>query len=1815
MAGNTIMTAKNSFSEGLVMDFAPDNTQANCLTSALNATLLTFNGNEMSLQNDMGNGRVETAYLPDGYVPVGTCEFGDIIYIVSYNPLIDKAQIGCFPSPERNLSSEETHNKINVSLLASDFQELDNNNPTGKLKTTSVKKILFNNSLHSGDQYIIYSNNLEGDYISDYGNTDHLKGKFPKLVKISIVSIEDSGKITYIDTDVKWYNNDYYIQQSTNNEEILKPDIDSYRSLVSSAYNTFASKVSGKLALLVELEKITGFDCTWEYYSAPKKLLCWAKIEETNLQDIANTHYPWYKSINNKLCFTETSEKESSCQPISDKNWRYDRGITYVNNKISKVWENTVEIEITEERYYYQNKFNISTNPLERIQFKDSSNVFLTIAQSENSYGIYINSGQTISIQGTEYNIYIPCYNNREAIGYHNSEGLSNLVEEASGTQTAEQYQKYCLNTFLGNTQNTDDYGNNLILIGKEGSPIYNNQEKISLKVFGSVFFEQPIMQLDSNEYFVRLSKFDVIQSEYEKDNIIYKPYNIYLNFNWTTNHPDVNPSCVLLTKSEWNNNGEKLPNPTQEEILISRCYQPENKISYKSYLQHSCVNQQKKYSTTKVTRAYDRLGNIIEGSYKINGEYDANGDRYKINDDIINNIIKLPICKNFYTFNLPKKEIKDGNIENIVQDLVYNYEFTPAMPYGKLDNLSISGYIDFNKIGTDSLLLNTWKYYVDNDVLTLTFGLEAYTEPNKKITEITLEFYDNKGLVTAYHLKNKNSYNGQFTNYFTLDNTDDNLTNKNHEDKTIYRPIIVESNVDYKNENYYILVNDTYEKIVEDPEIGDTIYEISSGILNKNSLYLVKIYASHQYVGLNNDVVGDPTYTELENRWLWTNGIFNQYFNTNKDFSELTPELTLDVNGSYSSIPDKWNWYSYKYQAPLGLYPVGDIKGLSANIQHINQIEDQNNVQLKITHNLKEDYNLTLKEANLEIDVALADHDLQNYPEQPKIKFANNDLFIMEQIYPTIDEQLTGKLNFDILGKQFNNLFNKNSGLDNSEIYSNYWESYKDTANLELILQDWKEEEYNTNLINLNGLYVLNKTSNLMILSETDDRADLVTDSNIDILNKPVELPNKWIYYYTKKEESSATYRMPTAPLTQDIIIQESETNKWTYSNTAPDDAILKFKCGEYKLQDNTIRYRGVSLVKALGETIQEYCLIELSDFNIDLNIPPKESDNWTTDLENIQTNLVNPYVIWTRYIVPKATLSGIDYIYSTETLEPTVYEYSESAYFDILHKNILELEPGSYEISSDNTFNLTISDENDVLIIEASGNNNYKFILSDKTKLYILVNMEQPYIIRKKIERESIKENVQYLDVNGILHDTTTTVKNTYTLSQIKDGIPLKFSAAKFSKYYITTAMKTVENLPIIKPVLTDKNSLDQYNLALVSYNNNYIPYFKNMIAIGLTNPSGEGSKLHVSYIDLLNDGQLTVNNQPDSYKRDQEKVKTCNYQIDGDNDRSYKLITTKLEEKPIFVPITLGYNNDEDKNARYKSITRGINMTIWHYYDITADSRIVDLKGSIGLLKGSDIYIADDWIDDNVTNYSNKVFALLRHMFKYENKGASANIINIDNQEYLEDNYSLYTRNLIVTIKEKGKTTFNLGNLDYRQYLENLHTNANLDFQENQPNISIKVLGTSKNIPFQARLNYEIPKIINTETNVSDILVEPSKLIPNLPETVQQSLEPNKLYMYNPKSQTFEDPNRIKYVYLYDDVIEQPNFENIKYNSTKMTALDVSKISKCFALYDDKVVCDKSPSIYDRDTYELTFTTDDGKYTMGINEFNKNLKFFKE
>ena len=105
----------NTWSKGLQMDTNPMVQNNDTLTGALNATFITQNGNEVILQNDMGNRRVDNAVLPDGYEPVGIQEYGGIIYIAAYNPITNRSQIGSFPSPERRIN-EIDDNSLQASV-------------------------------------------------------------------------------------------------------------------------------------------------------------------------------------------------------------------------------------------------------------------------------------------------------------------------------------------------------------------------------------------------------------------------------------------------------------------------------------------------------------------------------------------------------------------------------------------------------------------------------------------------------------------------------------------------------------------------------------------------------------------------------------------------------------------------------------------------------------------------------------------------------------------------------------------------------------------------------------------------------------------------------------------------------------------------------------------------------------------------------------------------------------------------------------------------------------------------------------------------------------------------------------------------------------------------------------------------------------------------------------------------------------------------------------------------------------------------------------------------------------------------------------------------------------------------------------------------------------------------------------------------------------------------------------------------------------------------------------------------------------------
>jgi len=141
-----------------------------------------MNGNEVILQNDMGNRRVDKAFLPPGYEPVGMKEYGGIIYVASYNPITNKSQIGSFPSPQKKLSSNTTGEApiFNFQSFTSGSNvERDDDLDLNVLKSDSFMLPLTKDlTLRAGDKFAVYSEGLSelSNLLTNYNNVD---SRFP----------------------------------------------------------------------------------------------------------------------------------------------------------------------------------------------------------------------------------------------------------------------------------------------------------------------------------------------------------------------------------------------------------------------------------------------------------------------------------------------------------------------------------------------------------------------------------------------------------------------------------------------------------------------------------------------------------------------------------------------------------------------------------------------------------------------------------------------------------------------------------------------------------------------------------------------------------------------------------------------------------------------------------------------------------------------------------------------------------------------------------------------------------------------------------------------------------------------------------------------------------------------------------------------------------------------------------------------------------------------------------------------------------------------------------------------------------------------------------------------------------------------------------------------------------------------------------------------------------------------------------------------------------------------------------------------------
>lgn len=278
--------AVNTFNKGLQSDTHPMVQGSDTLSDALNATFVTMNGNEVILQNDMGNRRVDNAYLPAGYEPVGMKEYGGIIYVAAYNPITNRSQIGSFPSPERKISPDDVFNDLKGTLNFDNLSTTVNKKGINYLKTdTILVPLTTNHALHAGDKFVVYSSGLSSisSQITNYSNTSGNKIISPKNKKYTLALGILNSQNEFVDITKTLYRwNGTTIKEYTNNESDLfkfndgyfiatgKPGGLDYTETIDDAKlikehqimpaNTYAYKLVGPLYLKATLNHIQDFN-------------------------------------------------------------------------------------------------------------------------------------------------------------------------------------------------------------------------------------------------------------------------------------------------------------------------------------------------------------------------------------------------------------------------------------------------------------------------------------------------------------------------------------------------------------------------------------------------------------------------------------------------------------------------------------------------------------------------------------------------------------------------------------------------------------------------------------------------------------------------------------------------------------------------------------------------------------------------------------------------------------------------------------------------------------------------------------------------------------------------------------------------------------------------------------------------------------------------------------------------------------------------------------------------------------------------------------------------------------------------------------------------------------------------------------------------------------------------------------------------------------------------------------------------------------------------------------------------------------------
>lgn len=423
------MQAQNTFNEGMVLDNHPLMTPNTVLTDALNATLVTMNGNEMVLQNDMGNARVENAKLPPGYIPIGMKEYGGIIYIACYNPLTNKGQIGCFPSPQRQKTATQI-SEITPTFKFPDVTYIKEENAEEWYKINSLltKCEIFPKGtiIRSGDKFSVGlpissmfgTDNIDStgeNFISNYDNVENGLVKTPmnRMYTFGVATLDNNGQLRDITNQLKRYKGGQQVQFSNIDSDLYKFNCGYWQNEMStedkdglvsselmdqtnvqSKLNTYNSKLFGRLFLYAKYNTVQSIEVS---------VIGYKKLDDNN-------------TINNPIYTGHTDSDYSDVELPLIQNQKYlqiDSKILlliYVNYKYncpdgSKSLNSKNLVEPLEGYKYYFDKSN--QNIIRGIQFIINNNSIYNLPFSiPNDYNKNYNLGYGYPLYDKITNIY-----------------------------------------------------------------------------------------------------------------------------------------------------------------------------------------------------------------------------------------------------------------------------------------------------------------------------------------------------------------------------------------------------------------------------------------------------------------------------------------------------------------------------------------------------------------------------------------------------------------------------------------------------------------------------------------------------------------------------------------------------------------------------------------------------------------------------------------------------------------------------------------------------------------------------------------------------------------------------------------------------------------------------------------------------------------------------------------------------------------------------------------------------------------------------------------------------------------------------------------------------------------------------------------------------------------------------------------------------------------------------------------------------------------------------------------------------------------